>query len=1334
MNKTLLITVLLLLEMVGSIKAYNLKQLSWKDGLSNSAILSICQDRDGFMWFGSCDGLNLFDGLHIQVYKPVNDNLSGNLITSVLEAEAGVLWIRTNYGLDRFDKHTNEVECFDDFGTPILLRKSKDNDIFVINTSNSISYYHRPSRTFKEIILKEHISDYILDFGIDSENTVRIITTKSEISYLIRKSDNGEIEWIYDRIFFHVNELLYCFYEDNTSYFIDEEFVLYECNLAAGKKYYICNLKDRIAKKGEISSIIKYRDDYFIGFKTNGLLHIKNTSEKQESYEIEEIDIKAGIFCLWKDRRQDIVWIGTDGRGVYMYSDEPYSLKSVLFSGRIEKPIRSLFLDREQNMWVGTKGDGIVKIERYDPDKVPEEEQLRYFTYENSSLNDNSVFAFAESSRDILWIGGEEGLNYYSYRDKEIKKVNITSVDEDEDPIKYIHAIQEWNDSILWIATVGNGVFKARLSESDKSMRLTVIRKYDFDLPYVHCFSICKENDSILWFGTRGFGAFRLNVFTDHFTRLAFSDYVKSQTINDVFSILKDKNGRLWFGTSFGLITHLNSGNIRLFNEKNGFPNNTVHSILEGKGDELWLSTNRGLVQFNTKRETFRVYNHRNGPEVTEFSDGASFEDKISGNLFFGGVNGFVAIMGNDNAITAFRPEIYFYKLKISGSEVNMNRYMHEKRLELPFNNNFFSISFIAIDYVNGPSYTYEYKLEGFSDQWIDNGFSTDVSFTNIPPGEYVLRVKYRNDVFFQENDMIYSLPIKIRFPWYQTTIAYIIYFLLFFLTVGLSIRLVMKWYRMKKNAMIFKLNQQQKEEIYESKLRFFTNITHEFCTPLTLISGPCEKIISYEKADPYVQKYASAIQRNVEKLNMLISELIEFRRLETGNKSPVIKNVSVSDLTLEMAEAYTDLAEAREINYRWNIEQGLEWNTDRSCFSKILSNLLSNAFKYTPDQGIINIRLNTEEESLILVVKNTGKGIKEEDIPSLFDRYKILDDFEGGRSAHFPRNGLGLAICHSMVKLLSGDISVTGVPNEYVSFKVTLPLLEEMSYSKVIHSENPQMVIELPAVSEIDFSGYDGSKPTVLIVDDDPEMLWFITEIFVEKYNVIPVSRSEEALDYLERNRPDLIIMDVMLPGMDGISLTETIKSDRFLSHIPLILLSAKNSPEDQVKGIEAGAEIYMTKPFNVEYLEKIAARFLQRDEKLKEYFNSPVSSFDLENGRVTHREEKIFFNKILKIIDENISNPELSAEFISASLGISTRHLYRKLKRITDQTPADMIKEYKFKTVEKMLFSTDFSVDEIIYKTGFNNRGHFFKIFSQRYGMTPRKYRELHKKAVKE
>lgn len=1323
------------------IHAYSLRQFSNKNGLSNSAILSLYQDHQGVIWIGSCDGLNIFDGTNIHVYNPANPttaSLSGNLINDITETEKEVLWIQTNYGLDRLDTKHQTSKSFTEFKDKNYMAKSRDNDLFIVKDDGYIYYYQPEKQLFQKLEVPQIAFGHVLSTIIDENNILWIFTSDNDTrSYQINKNKEG-ITLTPNNLFKHPEQLLWAFAEEDLVYFIDKTYSLYEYDFGNQQQYFIADLKAEVETRGEVSSIIKQQNDYYIGFKSSGLIVLKYMSDQKIKYQMQDTEIHSGIFCLMKDKYQDIVWIGTDGQGVYMYFNDAFSITNTLLDTpvyQINNPVRTVYYDEEQTLWIGTKGGGILRIRNYSPETNAAASFDR-ISISNSTLTDNTVYCFAPGSANRLWIGTENGLNYYSYQNKQLKAFTVIA---DGKKVKYVHSINELNDTTLWVSTVGEGIVKVILDKAGSSPSVKSATRIVLDdgrMASNYFFTSFQENDSILWFGNRGYGAYRLNVETEQLTPYRFDNVVNSQTANDIFAIYKNEKG-YWLGTSSGLL-HFNEDYSHYHDRADLFSNNTVHGILEDQQNNLWISTNQGLVRFNPKTNTGQTYDRENGLEVTEFSDGAFYKDLRTETLFFGGTNGFVTVKPNAYIMADYMPQINLKGLSIFGKEYNIHDFLHDKKgkkiLQLDYSQNFFCIDFMAIDYINGNNYSYSYKLDEVSSQWIESGTSASAIFSNLAPGQYTLLVKYKNNMNGKECEP-QKLLIQITPPWYLSNWAYILYFILIALFCILAVYRIVHQYRRKQHRMIEKLNREKKEEVYESKLRFFTNITHEFCTPLTLIYGPCEKILAYPQSDSYIRKYGKMIQQNTEKLNGLILELLEFRRLETGHKVLSIQRLSVSDKLRNIAESFCELAENKNLNYRLDIEPDIEWNTDISCFSKIVNNLISNAFKYTPEEGNITIGLKVENQLLTLNISNSGKGIAKENLAKIFDRYKILDSFEmNGKNS---RNGLGLAICKNMVTLLNGEINVSSIQNEITTFTVTLPELSPTAQE----AETPQKVYETgplntntePMELEQTAVNFDTSKHTIMIIDDDPSMLWFVSEIFVDKYNVLSFNNAAEALTSLELKQPDLIISDVMMPEIDGLSFAQKIKQNKLWSHIPLILLSALHHEDDQVKGIEAGAEVYVTKPFNVKYLEKVVYRLIKRESDLKEYYSSIFSSFKVENGNCIHKEDQEFLDKVIETIEKNITNPDLSVELLSSDLGYSTRQFYRKLKPITDKSPADIIKEYRLTMAERLLLTKNYTIEEIMDKTGFNNRGTFYKLFSQRFGMPPRQYREQQKDNVK-
>ncbi|NDV63663.1 two-component regulator propeller domain-containing protein [Bacteroides sp. 224] len=1329
----------LLLALSFTANAYNLKQLANKEYMSNTSITSLCQDEQGVMWIGTCDGLNLYDGKQIQSPQAegVSNYLSGNLIDKIVYTNKNTYWIQTYYGLNMLNNETGVITPYNQFNKLFFMEKDKDGTLFIINKSNSIHYYHKESQSFRELNLSGIPYSDILSFFIDKNNYMWIIMKSYGSCYEIKNQPNGDITLIpqsQESIPFNLN-LSYCFYDNNCINYINSEHDFYSYNTDNKQRTYICNMKKEILKRGKISSIIKHHDDFFVGFVMDGVIRLEKET-KSQIYKPQYIDINCGVFCLKRDQSQDIVWIGTDGQGVYIYSDPLYSIKPVVLDmQKAKRPVRALFWDDERTLWVGTKGNGILKFRNYHPDNNITDSPLEHLTIGNG-LGSNAVYCFAESKQHILWIGDEEGLNYYSFRDHKIRRIQLMV---DGRPFKYIHDIHETGNSELWLASVGMGIIKAKIKSVGSTIVLEDIRHYvinnkDFESNYF--FSIFAENDSTIFFANKGYGVFTYRADANGLIPF-FSNSYQNASLNNVLAMDKDSLGNYLFGTTAGLIKYKSENSYELFDAQEGFPNNTIHDIIKTKGCSFWLSTNLGLINFDTQRKIFRSYGYNDGLSVTEFSDGASYLDEKNNTLFFGGVNGFVSIQANGKPEEVYLPPVYFSQLSILGEQHNIQKYLIKEKnknvLSLQYDQNFFSISFIAVDYLNGNNNMYSYRLEGINNQWINNGKENLISFTNMAPGKYTLQVKYYNSAYEMESE-VYSIPIHIRDPWYTTTWAYIIYTLLLLGLIAVLIRSYTAYTNRKKQEKLNEIEKLHQRNVFESKLRFFTNIAHEFCTPLTLIYGPCERILTTKNLDKSVVKYVQMIQTNAERLNNLINELIEFRKIETGNRELRIESLPITTLANNVADTFADMAKSRNINFLKKIPNSVTWNSDKVFLSTILINLLSNAFKYTPDGMCIRIEIeNDDPENLIVRVANEGSFIREENFKHVFNRYTVLDNFENQNGRDVSRKGLGMAISYNMAKLLKGTIRIENIPDYGVLFTLVLPAMELPSTppAKVIATEYIPKIEVQPAFN-LPVYEFNKAKPTILVIDDEIEILWFIGDLFIKDFNVITLKEPRKLNEILNEVYPNIIICDQMMNEVNGIELIHQLKSDKETAHIPIIMVSGNYEMDAQISALSAGAEMYITKPFNAEYLRISVLQMMERKEILKDYFNSPISSLEKNAGKITHKDHKKFMAALFKVINDNISDKNLTPRVLAKQLDISTRSLYRKLEEIGEESPTTIIKESRLHLTQNMLITSKKTIDEVFVYSGFSNKASFFKAFKEKYGCTPGEFRVKHTKAL--
>lgn len=1325
---TLLLILLLIPE---ATFAYNIRQYSNVDGLSSSAILSIAHDSEGMLWLGTCDGVYIADGNSVTPLATIcpGVSLSGNFIERIINTDGNLSWVLTNHGLDLVDMQQGKATTFPQFSGQEKICVTDRGIVFIIGSDNSIHF--RPARQGADFEIIGRLPEVIADIKCISTGSDRILIAAANGIYTItfRYNDAENTCKLSEPKLTTAMPLLYARHAGDKFLVIDNSGTLGIIG-SDGRFTAKTNLASELKKRGQVSDMILDRQgNVFISFLTDGVIRVRTGADREPH--TDDLGLKVGVFCLDSSEMQNVVWIGSDCRGLYTFSDHEYSITSVSFTNldkMISHPIRALYLDSDSTLWIGTKGSGILRIFNFnEKSSSPDFPDKSLLTTGNSQLYHNSVFAFARSRRPVLWIATDDGVNYYDYTSKTLRTVAQHPL------LKFVHDIREEEDTLI-MATLGLGVVKATVGGSTDNLSLTDIRNYVTDNGVIssnYFFSMYRSSDHGLLLGNRGLGLFTLN--GDSLQRIPMSENYNTKSVSDIFTLTADSTS-LWLGTGNGLLEKTASGETLFSGTKNGFYNNTIHDMLADSEGNLWISTNEGIVKFIPSTSHSQVFNRGYGLSVAEFSDGAAFKSEKS--LLFGGVDGFVVINRNNDYIAQepYAPEITIQRLNILGENVSPYRFISKTEnghtLTLAHNQNHFAVKFAAPDFIDASNYSFLYTLDG--KDWIDNGHNPLITFNQMDYGNYTLGVKYINRSTGVES-LPYNLNIRIKAPWYLSGIAKLIYALLLAGIAYMLFRAYMQRQKEIQEEEMARLEQQHREELYEEKLRFFTNITHEFCTPLTLIYGPCERILNYAGADDYIKKYVGLVRVNAERLNTLIQELIDFRRIETGNKQLKISRVNISEVCQSTYNAFIDLAERNSIDYRSDIETDVEWNSDFSCLKKILNNLVSNAFKYTPVGGRIEVGMNVADGRLNIYVDNTGKGLREDDKKRIFNRYSVLDNVEENAVKGLSsRNGLGLAICHSMVELLGGEIKIDSEVGRYVRFTVSLPPLNSTCAEC---SREQEKQLPVPAAGEPESqpvapepAADSSERPTILIVDDNKEILTLLSDSLTE-YNIIIAESAEEGIAAVTQRAVNLIITDVMMPGTDGFQFTRQIRQNRHTMHIPIIILSAKNSIDEKIEGIESGADVYIGKPFSIGYLKAVAQRLLSNRNTLREYYNTSASAFEYNDGKLLKREDKDFIDAINAYIDSHIDDSELLPESLAEHMQMSLRNLYRKFKEMEQIPPKDFIKNRRIAYAAKLLLTTSQTVQEIMYGTGFTNRSHFYKEFDKHFGMTPRDYRNANK-----
>ena len=1312
-----------------------IRQLTIKDGLSNSAINCIYQDSCGLLWLGTWDGLNMYNSRDIKVFKPdVNSsrrNISNNIIRYILEEQKGILWISTDYGINRYDVSTDEFQSY--FCTnadkevfkehSFFIDKDSRGNIFALVNEYGLYVYDEQAKDFARIWLN---IDFTVKQMFFAANDSLWLCTDEGALYIAaldysdpRRPQATGMKQAATAL--HVDKMFYNPVQNDVWLQTEERIVYHSSAVSDDFQKAEMQIPEKITAMAFNDSVC------YVGTLQRLYRWEKN---------LQTMDVlldNLPINSLWLGA-QNLLWVGTDSRGVFIWPERRNNfirsseLPSLDFGNA---PVRAFWESEDGRLFIGTKGNGLF---------IQEGNHVRNLTYRDGLLH-NSVYALFGNDKHTVWICTEgRGLNYYSLDERRVWQVSHTPPE-----LCAVFSICQQNDSTFWVGTNGQGIFKLLIDKTTHPFSVKACRQYCYQFDSDNClnnnsvYALLPDADRGLWIGTRGGGLNYLDFATDTFSYYRMSDHSASISNDDILCLYQDQDSTLWIGTSNGL-NHLTDGDKAMFcwyNEKDGIPNNTIHGILQGSRNSLWISTNRGLARLDKTTGKIISYFQTDGLQDDEFSDGAFYASPHSSLLYFGGMNGYTAFNPSEIKEESYMPQLFLKDFFINNVRQSLVERQDEKGcLRLEYDENLVIFRFCPIDYVQSLKCEIAYMLKGYSEGWIELGTSGTVVLNNLPTGQYTLYVRCRNATKEWSPDEC-ILRIRVLPPWWLSGWAYLLYVILFAVCAVSIYRNSMHRIRMKQKLQMEKLENQKAEEVHQAKLRFFTNIAHEFCNSLTLIYGPSERLFKLCNDNPVLKRYLQVIKSNAERMQELIQQLMEFRKVETGYLELSIEKTDIGELVEHTASNFVEMAEEKSIGFSQCLEVNT-WNTDRGAFEKILFNLLSNAFKYTPDKGNVSVRIERVKDCLQLTVRNTGRGIREEEQSLVFNRFKVLDRLEdqiltGGSEI---RNGIGLALCKSLVDLLRGDIRIDSRENDYTDFIVRLPQLpistvgagcgKEEKFGQRFRLSTSVKDEQRQKISETIFSD---ELNTVWVVDDDAEVRELLFDILRGKYNVLGVPDARKAIELLKFRIPDLIICDIIMPGMSGFELVNYLKQDELTAHIPILLLSSDASVDSKIEGTNIGADAYLSKPFHEEYLLAVIEHLLSNRRKLKEYFNSPLSSVERVEGKLVHKEDKEFVHQLSKIVVANLDNEYFSQDFLAQEMGISKMQLYRKLKDIKGETPTDFIRGIRLKQAETLLKTTNKTVQEIMYDCGFNNKAYFYRVFSQKFGSTPKEYRDRHK-----
>ncbi|MBN1925413.1 MAG: response regulator [Prolixibacteraceae bacterium] len=1312
-----------------------------KDGLPSSYVKSITQDHYGFIWLATRIDVCRFDGRNFQTFPAYNEegesfNLYSNKIFSCADS---TLVCRTNEG--SYFYFDFELECF----KPYKLL----NDVLSVQSVEPVGGGYWICRDNKL---------YFLDSRNGMLTEIKDMVTFGSIPPQVVFTDvrerNGDLIALTD----------------------DRLIILFDFKLSKIKTF---KLPDYFSGLSISSFYVDAWKNVWVGEEATGLFRLNLETGDNERYSKNSPTDKRlshNMVHTFVEDKIGRLWIGTEG-GLSIWHPETnkfsycrYELENP--SGLNTDPVYDAFCDDNGNIWLGTYFGGI---------NFWDAEKSFFKTWKsgtgNRQLGGNVVSCLREDGDGNLWIGLEDmGLNKLDLISGEIQKYTSNT---DGKGLSYnnLHDLLFVTDKELWIATYTGGI---NILNTITGRYRYINQKSHPGLPSDNVYAFLPLGDSIFIATTGGIAIYNLNtsnisifhpeelnlfqfesicrtrnrIWFSCFEYIFYYDLIEkklnrfsnvTQSWSNNF-VKSDSKGRIWVGSCYnGLYCYDETiDSIRFFNPQNGFPVSWIFSVEEAKDGWYWASSDKGLVRFNPEKDVYVLYDSNSGIPFNQFNYRASYKDNW-GNIYFGGNNGMVSFNENDNPNVAKKLDVFFTGLQLFNKVVSpleekspLKKSINETELiKFDYNQNVFTLEFSALSYSNNGNCQYAYYLENFEENWNYVGNRDFATYTNLSPGTYFFHVKGSVGNIADETNFR-TLKIVVKPPFWLSIWAFIVYFILVWV-VSILIYTVGKSF--EKSKALVAMERREKEhanEIHQVKLEFFTNISHELKTPLTLIIGPLNAILKEEKLSPFIKKRLMGIEKNAQRLFNLINQLLEFRKIETGREKLQVARWDLDTISFEIADSFQSVAENKNIEFtvKFNCEERVVW-LDVNKVDKIICNLLSNAFKYTPSGGKVELTFDIVQRDkkrnrkplydLLITVSDTGKGIKREMLDKVFDRFFRIDK----EALNEKGSGIGLAYLKSLVIVHRGSIEVKSEDNKGSVFKVLLPVsqsdysndeLESSSIQYIPSPEEIEVETEEEKIADFDDATGFSHDPVVLLVEDNSELLDFMKDILQDKYQVYTAQNGIDALGKMKTIFPDMVISDIMMPELDGLELTKHIKSDIATSHIPVILLTAKSGAKNIYKGLKTGADLYIEKPFVPEILEQNIENILNTRKMLIQRFrdNAFASVSD-----VAHSEsDKVFIEKMTGIIKKNISDPNLDVTFLVREMGMSRSLIHIKLKGLLQCSTTEFIRSIRLREAVKLLSDGTYNISEAAYETGFSSPTYFTRRFKEYFGKSPREY----------
>lgn len=1330
----------LLMILIGSVLSFaqspqvRFEGLDVRDGLSHNRVSAIYQDKYGFMWFGTRSGINRYDGYNIVKLEYDENNPfapSDPDMVWIKEGPEDDIWVKSHYGMFTLDI---QKEQFVD-RTQLL------NELQVNNYNLSD-------------IVKDGIGNFwflIDDVGVKKYNANDSSIYHFGASYrdvtCISQAANGHIALVHsgglvelvDQT--NVNNTFFVQYPDHLSKtqglktFIDKDgaFWFYQVEGPYGICYFDAAKNDHRhfgeAELGSnlVSDVIQDNTGrVMIGVDHGGLTMFDKTDWSHINFVKNPSDPKSlshnSIISMYQDDK-GLIWLGTNKGGVNYFSSKAVSFS--FFKQYSDHPINandvwSIVEADNGNLWLGTDGGGLTFFNR----KTGEYTNYTHKPDKKGSLSSDIIVSACKGASGGLWLGTYfGGLNYFD--GKTFQTFYHDASDSNTISDNSVWCLKLDSQNRLWIGTLRGGV-----DVYDENFRK--LYHFGLDNQQLHSdyiSSFCEDNKGRMWIGT-GFGLEVFDMETEEFEHFQREpDNQHSLSNNSVLHITRDQDGNMWMGTMYGLNKYDQStGLFSSYTKEDGLPENMISAIEQDNNGAFWLSTPKGLskLTFKDDQAIFRNFDISDGLQGDVFNE-RSVLKMSTGEMAFGGRNG-LNIFNPDNILLHDdEDKLVFLNFYISnqlikpGQEYNGKVWIEEglnntKEIELKHHENSFTLEFTSLSFYRQENIIYKYRLQGFENEWVVSSNIHRANYTNLDPGNYRFELM-ASDQSQLWNSQAKTIDIIILRPWWRTPLAYSVYMMMMMIVLYFTRRVIIQKERFRAKVNQDQLEARRLHELDLMKIKFFTNISHEFRTPLTLIISPIERLLK-SSADSEVGKQYQMIHRNAKRLLTLVNQLLDFRKMEVNQHKLSLSTGDLVEFIRSIMESFSDLSYDRKINMQFesNLPEFLTL-FDRDKVEKIMFNLISNAIKFTHYGGKITIKFEDiayreNIHTIRISVTDTGIGIPEDRLTDVFKRFFQVDNKNPINLNH--GSGIGLSITKEFVEMHEGNIWVESEVDKGSTFIFELPMKKLVN-----RDEAGELVAENQEGNE-PLTKLEG-RANLMLVDDNSDFRFYLKDNLKELYNIEEASNGKEAWRRILADLPDLLVTDIMMPEVSGIELCKKIKNDPRTAHIPVILLTAHYSDNQKLEGFEAGASEYITKPFNFEILVQTIRSSIQ----LQKYIHAQEYRMEAKPKEIeiTSLDEK-FIIHALEVVEKNISNANFSVQELSHEMAVSRGQLYKKTLELTGKTPIEFIREVRIKRAAALLAKSQLNVAEVAYSVGFNNPKYFTKYFKKAYKMLPSKY----------